>query len=58
MAKKTKKRAEKYDPKLKIEGEFDDVIGVSVGQIPHIPENPESKETTKKPPGKKSNKKM
>jgi hypothetical protein len=30
MAKAKKKRADKYDTKLAIEGSFDDVIGVSV----------------------------
>jgi hypothetical protein len=29
-----KERAKKYDPKLSIDGTFDDVIGVSVGKKP------------------------
>ncbi|MBC7948012.1 MAG: hypothetical protein H7Y42_09055 [Chitinophagaceae bacterium] len=37
MAKSKKKRAEKYDSKLAIEGSFEDVIKVSVGKIPQKP---------------------
>lgn len=45
---KGKKRAKKYDPKLKIEGSFEDVIGVSVNYTPSKKEKP------KKAPKKKA----
>lgn len=34
MAKSKKKRSEQYDPKLAINGSFEDVIRVSVGKLP------------------------
>jgi hypothetical protein len=47
MAKAKKKRADKYDTKLSIEGSFEDVIRVSVQ--PSKPKEP----TKKKAPAKK-----
>ena len=49
MAKAKKKRPDKYDTKLAIKGDFDDVIGVSV--------KPEEKKDEPKPGPKKKEKK-
>ena len=46
MAKAKKKRAEKYDAKLAINGSFEDVIKVSVAGNP----KPKPKEEIKSPP--------
>ena len=49
--KKKKTRSEKYDPKLKIDGSFEDVIGVSINYTPKEKETPKKatpKKTTKK----------
>lgn len=47
MAKAKKKRADKYDTKLAINGSFEDVIKVMV-----TPQKPEPKPAKKKPSGK------
>lgn len=51
MAKAKKTRADKYDSKLAIKGNFLDVIKVSVGKTPEPPakkeETPKKKETKK-----------
>lgn len=46
--KPAKKRAEQYEPKLKIEGSFDDVIGVAMGKKREVPEVDKRKEEKKK----------
>jgi hypothetical protein len=46
MAKAKKKRAEKYDPKLKIEGNFEDVIDLSLN---YTPEDKKKTKPQKKP---------
>ena len=50
MAKAKKKRADKYDEKLAIEGTFEDVIKVSV---PPQPKQPDPKQEKKGKPTKK-----
>lgn len=49
MAKaKPKKRASKYDPKLKIDGSFEDVIDLSLDYTPKGKEKPAPKKQAKK----------
>ena len=42
MAKEKKKRSDKYDEKLKIDGTFEDVIGESMDYTPKDKEKPKA----------------